>query len=93
MVYYLIQAYKKEVDETYQGHLYPSYLTSYYMEKGGQGFGLQSGLPDALKFVNKKTAEEWKVIAEKTYPDRTFDVVPLDSRILGKVVPRFVLEA
>ena len=92
MVYYLVQAYKKEVDEQYQRHLYPSYLTSYNMKKGGDAFGLQSGLPDALKFVNEETAKEWKVIAEKIYPDRIFDVVPLDSRILGKVIPRFVLE-
>ena len=39
MVYFLIQAYKKEVDKQYQRHLYPSYLTAYYMEKGGKGFG------------------------------------------------------
>lgn len=93
MIYYLVQAYKKEVDEVYQRHLYPSYLTSYNMKKGGDAFGLQSGLPDALKFVDEKTAEEWKLLAEKTYPDRTFEVVPVDSRILGKVVPRFVLES
>ena len=93
MVYYLVQAYKKEVDEQYLRHLYPSYLTSYNMKKGGDAFGLQSGLPDALKFVNEETAEEWKTIAEKIYPDRTFEVVPLDGRILGKVVPRFIVEA
>lgn len=91
MVYYLIQAYKKEVDDTYKGHLYPSYVTSYYMEKGGRGFGLQSGMPDALKFLDEKTAEEWKAIAENAYPDREFDVVPLDGRILGKVQPRYVV--
>lgn len=91
MVYYLIQAYKKEVDETYKGHLYPSYVTSYYMEKGGRGFGLQSGLPDALKFLDEKTAEEWKEIADNAYPDREFEIVPLDGRILGRVNPRFVV--
>lgn len=91
MVYYLIQAYKKEVDNVYQGHLYPSYVTSYYMEKGGKGFGLQSGLPDALKFLDEKTAEEWKEYAEKAYHDREFEVVPLDGRILGRVNPRYVV--
>ena len=92
MIYYLVQAYKKEVDEMYQRHLYPSYLTSYHMKKGGDAFGLQSGLSDALKFVNEKTAEEWKSLAERTYTDRVFDVVPIDSRILGKVTPRFVVQ-
>ena len=91
MNYYLVQAYKKEVDEQYQRHLYPSYLTSYKMNKGGDGFGLQSGMADALKFLDEKTAEEWKEIAEKTYPDREFDVVPFDGRIFGRVEPRFVV--
>jgi hypothetical protein len=61
------------------------------MEKGGQGFGLQSGLPDALKFLDEKTAEEWKKIAEDTYPDREFEIVPFDGRIFGRVEPRFVV--
>lgn len=91
MVYYLIQAYKKEIDDTYKGHLYPSYVTSYYMEKGGRGFGLQSGFPDALKFLDEKTAEEWKEIAEMTYADREFEIVPFDGRIFGRVQPRYVV--
>ena len=91
MIYYLVQAYKKEVDAQYQRHLYPSYLTSYHMNKGGDGFGLQSGMADALKFLDEKTAEEWKGIAERTYDDREFEVVPFDSRIFGRVNPRFMV--
>ena len=91
MVYYLIQAYKKEIDTEYQRHLYPSYLTSYKMEKGGKDFGLQSGFPDALKFLDENTALEWKAIAESAYPNRIFDIVPFDARIFGKVVPKYVL--
>lgn len=91
MIYYLVQAYKKEVDNQYQRHLYPSYLTSYKMNKGGDGFGLQSGMADALKFLDEKVAEEWKEIAERTYPDREFDVVPFDGRVFGRVEPRFVV--
>jgi hypothetical protein len=91
MVYYLVQAYKKEIDIQYQRHLYPSYLTSYHMKKGGDSFGLQSGMTDALKFLDEKTAEEWKEIAERTYDDREFEVVPFDGRIFGRVEPRFVV--
>lgn len=92
MIYYLIQAYKKDVDETHKGHLYPSYVTSYKMQKGGDNFGLQSGIYDALKFLSDDTANEWKEIAVNAYPDREFEVVPLDGRILGRVQPRFVVE-
>lgn len=88
-VYFLIQAYRKEVDEEYQRHLYPSYLTDFHMN--GKQLMLQSGQADALKFEDESDAKVWKKKAEEMYQDREFEVVPFDTRIFGKVTPRWIV--
>lgn len=93
MILYVVQAYRKEEDKEYKRHLYPSYLTSYDMTKGGKNFGLQSGLHDAVKFESEETAEEWKNYAETKFLDRLWEVVPIDTRILGKVEPPYVVKS
>ncbi len=92
MILYVVQAYHKEEDEKYNRHLYPSYLTSYDMTKGGKNFGLQSGLHDAVKFESAETAKEWKDYAETKFLDRLWEVVPIDTRLLGKVEPLYVVK-
>lgn len=91
-ILYVIQAYHNKEDETYKQHLYPSYLTSYDLKKGGKNFGLQTGLHDALKFENMETAEEWKCYGEKTFLDRNWEIVPIDVRLLGKVKPMYIVK-
>ena len=92
MQYYLIQAYNKQEDKNYHTHKYPSYLTSYDMKMGGENFGLQSGLYDALKFISLEEAIRWKEYGEKTFVSKEFDIVPIDSRILGRVNPQYVIK-
>ena len=85
MIYYLVQSYKTEVDEKYHGHLYPCYLTSYNMTVGGEGFGLQSGTHDALKFTNEELINPYMERAIKSYGhNHEFEIVPFDERILGR---------
>lgn len=91
-IYYMVQAYHREVDVEYSRHLYPAYLTSYDKVKGGKNFGLQSGLRDALKFTSEETAMEWQQYAAEVFKDRAWEVVPVDSRLLGKVKPIYVIE-
>ena len=81
--YYLIQAYKR--------HLYPSYLTSYDLKKGGENFGLQSGLHDALKFESESKAKEWTDYASQIFKEREWEIVPVDERLFGKVTPLYIL--
>ena len=87
--YYLVQSYWKVVDEQYQRHLYPSYLADFKMT--GESLMIQSGLADALKFESEADAKNWQEKAEEMFNDRTFDVVPFDSRIFGKATPRYVV--
>lgn len=93
MILYVVQAYHAVEDKKYKRHLYPSYLTSYDMTKGGENFGLQSGLHDAVKFESVETAEEWKDYAKTQFLDRLWEVVPIDTRLLGKVKPLYVVES
>ena len=85
--YYLIQGYKKEKDPKYHCHIYPNYFTEYNV---GEGFFLQSGFRDALKFEYKTDAEEYLEKAKNTFKDYEFDIVPFDSRIFGKISPLYV---
>lgn len=92
MIYYLVQGYSKKVDDKFHSHLYPSYLTSYDLKLGGNKFGLQSGFTDALKFINETTANQWKLKAEEIFGKiKEFEIVPIDSRIFGRVDLRYVL--
>ena len=91
-VYYVVQAYKIKEDEKYKTHIYPNYLTSYNMTLGGNNFGLQSGLYDALKFEAEEDAKKWANYAASVFSERTWEIVPVDSRILGKVAPMYVVE-
>ena len=92
MIYYLIQAYHKEVDKQYHRHLYPTYLTSYKMQLGGDSFGLQSGLHDALKFTSEETAKIWLEKGKNTFKGRDWELVPVDSRIFGRAKLEYVIE-
>lgn len=89
MNYYLINAYSKEVDEKYQTHLHPTYLTCYKMD--GKQLGLQSGLYDALKFLSLEHAKKWMKRAEKMFPMKEFGIVPFPDRVFGRVTPKFVI--
>ena len=89
--YFVVQAYKNEVDEKYHCHLLPNYLTSYNMELGGSSFGLQSGLHDALKFTSEETAIKWKNYAKDKFLNRSWEIVEIDERLLGKYKPLYVL--
>lgn len=89
--YFVVQAYKNKVDENYRSHLLPSYLTSYNKTLGGNGFGLQSGLPDALKFKSKKDAVKWKEFAQERFLDRNWEIVEIDERLLGKLEVKYVI--
>lgn len=91
-IYYLIQAYKTKEDPKYNTHIYPSYLTSYDLTLGGDGFGLQTGFHDALKFEKMETAKEWLDYAATKFPDRSWDIVPMDSRLLGRKEPLYIVE-
>lgn len=90
-IYYLVQAYKTKEDPKYNSHLYPSYLTSYNITLGGDGFGLQTGFHDALKFEKMETAKEWLDYAATKFPERSWDIVPMDSRLLGRVEPLYIV--
>ena len=90
-IYYLVQAYKTKEDPRYNSHLYPSYLTSYNLTLGGDGFGLQTGFHDALKFEKMEIAQEWLDYAATEFPERSWDIVPMDARLLGKVKPMYVV--
>lgn len=89
--YYLIQAYHIKEDKEYKRHLYPSYLTSYDLKKGGENFGLQSGLHDALKFESESKAKEWTDYASQIFKEREWEIVPVDERLFGKVTPLYIL--
>jgi hypothetical protein len=89
MVYYLILAYNKEVDNERQTHLHPTYLTCFKMD--GKQLMLQTGLYDALKFVNADTAKEWVALAEPVFPQKEFQVVMFPKDVFGRVTPRFVV--
>lgn len=94
MIYYLIQSYKKDVDEEYKRHLYPCYLTSYDMKIGGKGFGLQSGTHDALKFTNQDLLKPYLKKAEEIFGNtHEFDVVPFDKRVFGRAKIFYVIES
>jgi hypothetical protein len=90
MIYYLIQAYHKEIDVQYDRHLHPCYLTCFEMDS--EKLMLQSGQYDALKFTNENTARTWLTMAEEQFPSREFEIVPFDSRIFGRVQPKYVVE-
>lgn len=90
-MYYLVQAYKDKEDVKYKSHIYPSYLTSYNMTLGGKNFGLQSGLHDALKFTTEKAAQEWCNYAKSIFENRTWEIVPADSRLFGRLKPSYVV--
>jgi len=94
MVYFLVQSYRKDVDEKYNSHLYPSYLTSYNLKLGGDQFGLQSGLHDALKFISEKDAqifmEKGIQVFGKTHE---FEIIPFDARVFGRAKVAYVIEA
>ncbi len=90
MVYYLVHAYNKEVDEKHQTHLHPTYLTSYKMD--GKQLGLQSGLYDALKFKTSEQAEVWRKKAEEIFPMKECRIVAIPSEVFGRVTPRFVVD-
>ena len=82
---YLIQAYHTERDYDYNRDILPSYLTSYSLTLGGDSFGLQSGLSDALKFKNIKTAQKWmKVGIEKFGEIRYFTIIRVDRALFGR---------
>ena len=91
MLYYVVQGYSKQVDNDFKTHLYPSYLTSYNLTLGGEGFGLQSGLCDALKFTDMTMAQHWKSKGEKVFLTKEFEVVPIDSRVFGRGSLRFIV--
>lgn len=91
-VYYVVQAYEIKEDEKYKTHIYPNYLTSYDLKMGGNNFGLQSGLYDALKFEAEADAKKWENYAASVFSERTWEIVPVDSRILGKVTPMYIVE-
>jgi hypothetical protein len=94
MIYYLIQAYSKQVDEKYSTHLYASYLTSYNLKIGGDSFGLQSGLHDALKFTDEVTANLWKLKGEEVYgKTKEFEIVPFDSRVFGRAKVQYLIKS
>lgn len=90
-IYYLIQAYKVKEDLKYNSHIYPSYLTSYDMTLGGDGFGLQTGFCDALKFEEIETAQKWLNYAKSKFTEKSWDIVPMDARLLGKVKPMYIV--
>ena len=93
MIYYVVQGYSKQVDEKFKTHLYPSYLTSYDLKLGGNGFGLQSGLCDALKFTDEQTASKWREKGEKVFGEnKELEIIPIDSRIFGRSSLRFVVD-
>lgn len=93
MILYVVQAYSKKIDEQYKTHLHPSYLTSYNMKLGGNKFGLQTGLYDALKFETEETAELWKQKGEHIFGDiKEFDIVPIDSRLLGRFKIKYIIK-
>lgn len=89
MIYFLVQAYRKKIDEEHNSHLYPSYLTSYDM---CNQFGLQTGTYDALKFISEETA---KVFMEKAInifgETREFEIVPFDERIFGRAKQKYII--
>lgn len=90
-LYYVVQAYKIKEDEKYKTHIYPNYLTSYNMTLGGSNFGLQSGLYDALKFEAEEDAKKWTNYAASVFSARAWEIVPIDTRILGKKTPMYVV--
>lgn len=90
-IYYLVQAYKTKEDPKYNTHLCPSYLTSYNLTLGGDGFGLQTGFHDALKFEKMETAQKWLNYAATRFNERSWDIVPMDVRLLGRVKPLYIV--
>ena len=94
MIYYLVQGFSKEEDEKWKTHLYPCYLTSYKLTLGGEGFGLQSGFHDALKFTSLELAEKWKAKGEEVFGKcKEFAIVPMDSRLLGRAELKYIVGA
>ena len=87
--YYLIQSYRKEVDEEYQRHLYPSYMACFKMD--GIELLLQSGFNDALKFTSAEVAESWLKRAKTTFQNHELQIVPFDSRVFGRVKHKYVV--
>ena len=90
MFYYLINAYNKEVDNERQTHLYPTYLTCFKMD--GKQLMLQTGIYDALKFVNIDDAKAWVKLAEPVFPQKEFQIVPFPKEVFGRVTPRWVVD-
>lgn len=90
--YYLIQSYKTEKNDKYYGDIYPSYLTSYDLILGGKNFGLQTNMYDAVKFSSKDKAKIWLKYAVEHYPNRTWDIIPVDERLFGKNKPLYIIE-
>lgn len=90
--YYLIQSYKTEKDDKYYGDIYPSYLTSYDLTLGGKNFGLQTNMYDAVKFSSKDKAKIWLKYAVEHFPNRTWDIIPVDERLFGKNKPLYIIE-
>lgn len=90
-VYYLVQAYKTKEDPKYNSHIYPSYLTSYDLTLGGDGFGLQTGFHDALKFEKMEIAKKWLNYATNKFMERSWDIVPMDARLLGRAKLMYVV--
>ena len=88
--YYLVQAYKVTEDSQYHTDVYPAYLTSYDMTLGGNNFGLQSGIYDAIKFTSEEKAKEWLNYAASVFSGRTWEIVPVDARIFGKKTPNYI---
>lgn len=84
MIYYFVLGYRKEIDKQYKRHLHPCYLTSYDLKLGGSGFGLQSGIYDALKFETYECAKYFMDYAIKKFDNYEFEIAPFSSDIFGK---------
>ena len=91
MVYYIIQAFKKKIDEKYKKHLYPSFICSYNIEISGKGFGIQGNINDALKCVDKKDILPFINKAIDIFGDiYEFEVIIIDRRFFGRDKHKFV---